>query len=83
MLAHVFGRQVFVDMLGRKNDLRDADRLAADILHGHLALGVRAELDRVAVAGLAGLREDFENLVRVIAAAPASGPPFRWTHSRT
>ncbi len=53
-------------MLRREHDLRRGDGLAVGILDRHLALGVGAELGGVAFARVAGLGEDFENLVRII-----------------
>ena len=53
-------------MLMRDDDLRRADRLAVLVAHGHLALGVRAELGRRTLAGLARMGEVFEDLVRVV-----------------
>ena len=64
--AHVLGREALVDMLGREHDLGDADRLAVDILHRDLALGVGTELAGLAGLLLAGGGQVLEDLVRVV-----------------
>lgn len=55
-----------VEMLGRKHDRGCFRRLAVDVTHGHLALGVGAELGDFAVALLAGNCEQLQDLVGII-----------------
>ncbi len=59
-------RQRGIDMLGRDDDLGDADRHAVLVFHRDLALGIGAELDGGALPGLAGFGQDFEDLVGVV-----------------
>ncbi len=63
---HVFGGQVFIDVLCGKDDLRHADRLAGDIFDRNLALGVGTEFYGIAVAGFARLGENFQNFMRIV-----------------
>ena len=51
-------------VLGRDHDLGAADRLAVDVLHGDLALGVGLQIEQLAGAAL--LRQHLEDLVREI-----------------
>ncbi|MCY1237568.1 hypothetical protein D9M72_502710 [compost metagenome] len=53
-------------MLRRQNDRGDFRRLAIDVAHGDLALGVRTELGDFAFALLAGGGEQIEDAVRVV-----------------
>ena len=48
-------------VLGRDHHLGAADRFAVNILHGHLALGIRLEVEQL--PGTALLRHHLQNLV--------------------
>ncbi len=64
-LVHILGGELGVQMLGGEHDLRHAHRLAALILHGDLALGIRAKHAAATLALLAGIGEVLEDLVGV------------------
>jgi hypothetical protein len=51
-------------VLRRDHDLGAADRLAVDVLHRHLALGVRLQVEQLLRAPL--LRQHFQDLVREV-----------------
>ena len=51
-------------MLGRDHDLGAADRLAVDVLHRHLALGVGLQVEQLAGAALLG--QHLQDLVREV-----------------
>ena len=55
-----------MQVLVRHDDLRDACRLAVAVLDGDLALGVGAELHRLAMAGAARLAQGLEDVVGII-----------------
>ena len=63
MLAHLLRGHVLDQMLVRDHDLAHADRLAVFVLHGDLALGVRAQ--HLLRAGMAGFRDQPQDLVGV------------------
>ena len=65
-LADLLGIPALVEMLGRQHDLGHLGGLAVDVAHGDLALGVGAELADVALAGMAGGGQQFEDLVAVV-----------------
>ena len=64
--AHVLGGEILVEVLVRHHNLGDAGGLAALVLHRHLALGVGAELDGVALAGAAGVRKLLQDAMRIM-----------------
>ena len=65
-LAHLVGRQVLDEVLVRHDDLRHADRLAVLVAHGHLALGIRAELRGLALPALRARCRDHRGFCGVI-----------------
>ncbi|EGE55812.1 hypothetical protein RHECNPAF_850048 [Rhizobium etli CNPAF512] len=64
--ADLVGIPAVVEMLGRKYDRGRFRRLAVDVTHRHLALGVRAELGDFAITLLAGGCEQLQDLVGII-----------------
>ena len=82
-LPDVVGGQRGVEMLGRDHDLRHPDRHAVLVADGDLALGVGAELDGIAIAGLAGVRQQLRGSCGRSRSAPASARGSRGWHSRT
>lgn len=61
--ADLLGIPAVIEVLGRKHDRRHFRRLAVDVAHGHLALGVGAELGDFTVALLASDSEQLQDLV--------------------
>ena len=63
-LAHMAGFERGIEMLGRDHDLRRFDRPAAFVAERHLGLRVGAELRLL--AGVACVRHQLEDLVRIV-----------------
>ena len=65
-LKDVLRGQILLKVLVRHDDLGDIGGLAIAVLHGHLAFGIRAELDRLALTGAAGLAQGLEDLMGIV-----------------
>ena len=65
-LANFRRWQVFINMLMRDHDLRDADGLAILIAYRHLALGVGTKAGRSTFLSVASRRQVLQNLVCIV-----------------
>src|SRR5262245_32060120 len=65
-LKDVLRGQILMKVLVRHDDLGDVGGLAVAVLYRHLALGVGAELDRLALASAAGLAQGLEDVMGIV-----------------